>query len=664
MQLLKLPDKERLIETINSIEDLNGEIIDKLVNIINENYRNAYELKRYRIKKIRIEKNKSTVYTGLNVTLDSSKPITIIIGINNTGKTTSFEKLLHFFSDYKKEKSSINKLITKFELILIDKQEKNQEYSIKYHSNFGLDGQRFQISKQILDEKNNVRKTTVIQNPEEFLKKNLLIDYNLNESIFVHEIPGESFVSKFCITEEKFRELFRFPIIDILFKTLSDHLQELDKEIKRTSNFLNAYQIDLNNNHYKLNNVKRDRKKDKLLVDNENELSYANQEFNKISLEIKEKADEELKKYRAKKIELAKKKEVLKELEKFNPDLLNDKFDALYQIISNYCFECSSIILPDEFKKRVKDDRCYVCGIGNRDYSLEFEVLPKNYENDFKDNKNKLIEEIKKIKNEINKFLVNKQDILHKPNDINEKIWKEVQFAANIEEEIISAKERFQNYDININTINQKIKEIEDYHAQYEEKLKELENEKSAILELYEKLSGSEEEIFKKLKERIFKLVNSIIIELTVENIGALDFDGKGNLVVINSAFKNEEKKDYEDKTISYKDSKKKLSPGILRKIDLAFSLALLFINRDDLIRPLNILILDSLNYLDIKDIKLLLGDLATKTDYQILVFNTEKPQNLAEETSKTVEIIRNPLMRKPNAVKNIIKKTNLTQFL
>ncbi|MBA7514551.1 hypothetical protein ES705_06581 [subsurface metagenome] len=297
-------------------------------------------------------------------------------------------------------------------------------------------------------------------------------------------------------------------------------------------------------------------------------------------------------------------------------------------------------------------------------FHLRFEVLPKNYENDFKDNKNKLIEEIKKIKNEINKFLVNKQDILPKPNDINEKIWKEVQFAANIEEEIISAKERFQNYDININTINQKIKEIEDYLVQYEEKLKELENEKSAILELYEKLSGSEEEIFKKLKERIFKLVNSIIIELTVENIGALDFDGKGNLVVINSAFKNEEKKDYEDKTISYKDSKKKLSPGILRKIDLAFSLALLFINRDDLIRPLNILILDSLNYLDIKDIKLLLGDLATKTDYQILVFNTEKPQNLAEETSKTVEIIRNPLMRKPNAVKNIIKKTNLTQFL
>ena len=182
------------------------------------------------------DKNKKTVYTGLKGILDDSKPITFIIGINNTGKTTSFGKLFHFFSDYKREKSSINKLVTNIELILIDEQDRTQEYSIKYHSNFGLDGQRFQISKQILDEKNNVRKTTVIQNPEEFLKKNLLIDYNLNESIFVHEIPGESFVSKFCITEQKFRELFRFPIIDILFRKTNSKCLLFYKIYKKLKN--------------------------------------------------------------------------------------------------------------------------------------------------------------------------------------------------------------------------------------------------------------------------------------------------------------------------------------------------------------------------------------------------------------------------------------------
>ncbi|KKK89736.1 hypothetical protein LCGC14_2730120, partial [marine sediment metagenome] len=256
------------------------------------------------------------------------------------------------------------------------------------------------------------------------------------------------------------------------------------------------------------------------------------------------------------------------------------------------------------------------------------------------------------------------ENVIPKPKNINEKIWKEIQFAANIEEEIINAKERFENYKVKIDTVNQNIEEIKNNITKYKNNLKKFDNERKALLELNEKLLSSEEETLKKLKKRIFEIVNSILIELADENIGALDFDEKGNLVFINSAFKNEEKKDFEDKKITYKDSKKKLTPGILRKIDLAFSLAFLFINRGNLLRPLNILVIDSLSYLDIKDIGLVLGDLATKTDYQILVFNTEKPQNITEKSSKIVEIIRNPLMRKPDAVKNITKNASITRFL
>jgi len=111
------------------------------------------------------------------------------------------------------------------------------------------------------------------------------------------------------------------------------------------------------------------------------------------------------------------------------------------------------------------------------------------------------------------------------------------------------------------------------------------------------------------------------------------------------------------------KDSKKKISQGILKKIDIAFSLAFLFINKEFSIKPLNMLILDSLHNFDNKDIKLLLRDLSKKNGYQILIFNTEKPSNLTEKSSKIVEIIRNQLMRKPDTFKHITKQYNLTRF-
>ncbi len=663
MQLLNLPKKEKLIEMINSLDNLKRELVNDLIEIINTNYEKNYELTNYRIKKIWIEENKGTPYTGLKVIIDQLKPITIIVGVNNTGKTTSFEKLFHFFCNYQKEKTSINRLVTKIELILINDKNKNQEYSIKYHSRFGLDGQRFQISKLILDETGNVKQSLEIQDPERFLKQHLLIDYNLNETMFVNEIPGESFVSKFCITEEKFRELFRISVINKLFETVRKNLSKIENKIQRTNDFINAYELDISQNKYKLKNIKKDSKKDKFLVDNDVKLIQANQEFEKISLKIKEQAEEELTNYRAKRNELAKKNEVLKELEKFNPALLNDKYDALYQIIYNYCFECDSIILLEDFKKRVLTDRCYVCGIGEKDYSLEFSVLPENDLTDLINRKNTIIDEINKLKYQMNEFLIDKKDMISKPENIREEIWKEIQFMANVEEEITSAKERFPSYNIKISTIKQKNIEIRNTIVKKQNELIELKTNQDALLLLNEKLLKYEEDIYIKVKEKVFSITNNILMELSEENIGAIDFDEKGNLVYINSIFKNDDKIEFEDKHINYKDSKKKISQGILKKIDIAFSLAFLFINKEFSIKPLNMLILDSLHNFDNKDIKLLLRDLSKKNDYQILIFNTEKPSNLTEKSSKIVEIIRNQLMRKPDTVKHITKQYNLSRF-
>ncbi len=652
------------ILTINSIDNLKRELVNDLIEIINTNYEKNYELTNYRIKKIWIDENKGTPYIGLKVIIDQLKPITIIVGINNTGKTISFEKLFHLFCSYQKEKTSINRLVTKIELILIDDKNKDQEYSIKYHSSFGLDGKRFQISKLILDENGNVKQSLEIQDPEVFLKQHLLIDYNLNETMFVNEIPGETIVSKYCITEEKFRELFRISVINKLFETVRKNLSKVENKIQRTNVFINAYELDISQNKYKLKNIKKDSKKDKLLVDNEIELIQANQEFEKISLKIKEQAEEELTNYRAKRNELAKKNEVLKELEKFNPALLNDKYEALYQTISKYCFECDSIILLEDFKKRVSDDRCYVCGIGEKDYSLEFSVLPENDLTDFINRKNTIIDEIKKLKYEMNEFLINKKDMIPKPENFREEIWKEIQFMANVEEEITSAKERFPSYNIKISTIKQKNIENHNKIVEKQNELIELKTYQDALLLLLnEKLLKYEEDLYKKVKEKIFSIANNILMELSEENIGAIDFDEKGNLVYINSIFKNDDKIEFEDKYINYKDSKRKISQGILRKIDLAFSLAFLFINKEFSIKPLNMLILDSLHNFDNKDINLLLRDLSKKNDYQILIFNTEKPSNLIEKSSKIVEIIRNQLMRKPDTVKHITKQYNLTRF-
>ena len=99
----------------------------------------------------------------------------------------------------------IKRLKTELKLILKETYN-NTQYRIEYDSRSKLDGKRFNISKIILDNHGKAISEQKVADPEEFLKQNLLIDYNLNETMFIPEISENSFVSKYCIDENKFRE--------------------------------------------------------------------------------------------------------------------------------------------------------------------------------------------------------------------------------------------------------------------------------------------------------------------------------------------------------------------------------------------------------------------------------------------------------------------------
>jgi len=81
--------------------------------------------------------------------------------------------------------------------------------------------------------------------------------------------------------------------------------------------------------------------------------------------------------------------------------------------------------------------------------------------------------------------------------------------------------------------------------------------------------------------------------------------------------------------------------------------------------RPLNLIIIDSMNFLDSADQEMIYRSfLKENPDYQILIFNNEIPTNLDETDYEITNITRNPLLRILEPLKSIKRQTSLDRFL
>ncbi|MFQ5820828.1 MAG: hypothetical protein ACE5I5_12625 [Candidatus Heimdallarchaeota archaeon] len=106
------------------------------------------------------------------------------------------------------------------------------------------------------------------------------------------------------------------------------------------------------------------------------------------------------------------------------------------------------------------------------------------------------------------------------------------------------------------------------------------------------------------------------------------------------------------------------LSPGQHREIDFAFALALIKILNTMKRRPLNLLIIDSLNFLTNTDIRFLLEGLTKLPDFSILVFDVGPPPDfLPEDLYEVKHIRRNPRLRKSDALEDMEPQRTLDEF-
>lgn len=664
MDSYKLPQKEEIINTINLIEDIDNEIKENILNLINTKFKILLNLKRFNITSLKTKRNRNTEFAGFKIRLNQKKPITVIKGSTGTGKTTIFDKIWHFFSEYHRDRSKIKNLLTELELVLEDKDQ-GISYTINFHSQYGFNNKsKFKILEQKLIDKSIASSSKVVSNPEGFLKQHLLLDYNLNETIFIPEISDYSFVARFCINENDFRTLLRIPILNIIFDEILKIEKNLKPEIENVKEFLFDYQKDLENKKYYINALKENIKKNDFLIDNEKELIEASKEFERVDNKLKRKNEEKNRKIRSLRINLKNLHKDLDELNEYNIKNLDDQFDVLYQSESRYCWNCNSIIHRRIFKKRVEQNLCYICGIGSKSYEEEFQALPETIPNEIVDKKKKIIDEVKRMEKEINIYYKNQKEFIERPSDIDKIIWNKVMYISNIENEIKNAK--IQNEDNKtkqetaLKIVDNALKEIRKYKEEFEI----LKNKMESLKEIKKKLIEFEEEQFQKFKNEIIALANEILVEFISEDIGMLKFDENKNLIIINSFYNDENKKDFQIKQRKYMDAKNYLSPGILRKIDFAFALAFFFLNRRVLIRPLNFLIIDGLNFLDLNDIKMIYESLAIEnSDFKILIFSTDDPPNINEKFYEIKHISRNPLMRKLEEMQYVSRQSSLERF-
>jgi len=660
----KIPTLSEIKDIIEKEENIDEEIKSNLIRSIDTNFKNDFELKRFAIKKIIIHGNPNTEYNGLIINLTHMKPITIIKGPNGTGKTTSFDKIWHLFRNHKRQSSKIRKLLTNLELILKDQNE-NLEYYIKYHSQHGYNGNQFEIFKNILNPDLSVLKSVQLSDPEDFLKKNLVIDYKLNETMFISEILDNSFVQKYCVNETQMRQLFRLPIINFLFDEVKNYDIDFKKKVENLENQIKTAEINLENNKYTKERIEKEIANYQFIIDNEISFIEASKVYNKADEDLKKRGESIEKKIRGLKLKLKNKRRELDELNKFNIKNVIDKLDLFYQAEPRYCWKCDSNIIINKFKKRLEKSLCYVCGIGTIDYSSELKVIPEIEISEFDKNKKIIQQEISNFKTEIDKYYRRIGAYIKKPENIDDKVWKKCKYIDDINNEIEAANLLVDEDKIKIDALDENIIKNKTLLEKNKKILEKLGKKLKSLDIIKKKLKNIEEEQFQNYKKEIFNLTNQILIEFTDKTIGYLNFNENGELVLLSSFYTDETKKKALDKTRRLYDSKSYVSPGTLRKIDFAFALAFFFLNRKNHMRPLNLIIIDSMNFLDSADQEMIYRSfLKENPDYQILIFNNEIPTNLDETDYEITNITRNPLLRILEPLKSIKRQTSLDRFL
>lgn len=660
LSYLEDTDRNVIKEIISTTEKLNDDIKDRMLKEIEKQFELKFFPRYFKISNITTNENRNTEYPGFSWPISTELPITVIKGPTGTGKTTTFEKIIHPFLKPIPLRLRTSRWVTISEMELQEINGDNAKYQVKFHSQRGFKGERFQVAI----ERNGFY--SKLPNSEKFLKESLLIDYELNNLMFIPETSNNSIVPNYCTQEKIFRKLFRFPTVNYILDTIEAEEYDLTQMINQIHGTLSGLLVELDRIKHFSEIHRKSLKKDKFLQDNERSLMEARKIFNELKDEKKIEEREIIRKIRKLNIKEKKIQKKLEELDRLLIPRAKDRIELFRGQQLRQCWECGSIIPPDEFRRRIKNKPplCYICGTGEYDYSIEMSTIPEEDISELKKEQNNLKNEMERIISQIDKQTRAHAEFLPKPDKFSIQIWKKAIIFRDdkgLFEEIKIAKKRISETESELMVlkenhldINSQYKKEKGRLDEFREDYEQLENIKKEILEL-------EEEKYQELKDEVFDNTNQALMDLSYESAGRIFFDDEGILTLETEIVLDEEKNQRMNRKQKYIEAD--FSPGQFRKIDFAFTLSLIktMVKRKRI--PINSLFIDSLNYLSSDDGKFLLEGLANLPDFKVIIFALEEPTYLSKDIYEVVHITRNSRVVKPDILRDLNKHRTLDEF-
>lgn len=653
-------DRKKVIEIISTSEKLDRDIQDRILKKIEHQFSLEYSPRYFKINKITTNENRNTEYPGFSASISTETPITVIKGPNGTGKTTTFEKIHHPFLTPIPSRLITSRWVTKLEMEIQETNVDQNKYKIKFHSQNGFEGKKFQA----FIEKDGFY--SELPNAERFLKESLFTDYELNCLMFIPETSSNSIVHRFCTEEEKFRRLFRFSSVNYVFDTIQKEQENLNEIINQIHGTLSGDQVELERIKYFTRIHIKSMEKDKFLIENEKNLLEAKKIFDESEVQKRKEGREIIREIRRLDIQGKKMQKELEDLDRILVPQATDRIELFRGQQIRQCWECGSIIPPDEFGKRVrrKPPLCYICGIGEVDYSIEMSTVPEEDLSELKKKQNTLKNEIKKIEEQRDKLTRAYDEFLPKPNKFSLKIWKRaISFPeeSDLVNEIALTNKRISETDNELRNLENIGKEIELQYQNKKKKRDEYIEDYDRLEKIKKEITNLEEEEYQDLKNEIFNDVNQALMDLSYESAGRISFDDEGILNLETQIVLDVEK----DQRINRKQKyiSADFSPGQFRKIDFAFVLSLIktMVKRKKI--PINAVFIDSLNYLSSDDRKFLLEGLANLPEFKVVVFSLEEPTYLSKDIYEVIPITRNSRVVKPDTLRNMNRHTTLDEF-
>ncbi|MBD3352846.1 MAG: hypothetical protein GF364_15280 [Candidatus Lokiarchaeota archaeon] len=598
-------------------------------------------------KDIYVEREPDTLYEGFHAHIPDKEKFLVVEGPTYSGKTTSFEKIFHFFVAYQKRKSPIkNSTPTKLSFSI---KTSSENFRISYNSQKRDINEK--LNMQEIDEKGQLKQT--IDNPYQKLKTLGLLDNPFNLIYFIPQITDitHSFVRKFCAKLPDLRELYQNPQITSLIEYISNIKQRIENNKSNYENEIDGFVDEINKLEKSCQIRKKHIAKRNKYLPNKDKLISLRETVDNRYKEVLKKDMEKKKKIRSCRRKL---KSIDSKISKLEDQKLNEYHNSIDKYVGSrpfLCRICHKFLPATTVKTRIKRKDCWNCGKMNKDYSEIFKdyyipetstkEINKKIDDSKKDQK-ELLAELKKLN------LDNTSNsILDEISDIQRDDWKFINLFENIDE----LREEFSVMERKVAEDNRSIQEssekMEEYKIKKENLTKKTDNLTQQIDELVgliNQLQTVEKEKFKEFKEKIIEYVNKFVIEISNDNsFGEILYIKKELCLKHLKKANNDHREDKAEETQIIEIFKgNELSEGQICMILYAFTFSFIKINIEINYSPLNLLFIDGIGLRLQEDIRRLIKKLNNFPIKHYCVFDSNIESYLEPDSFVKATLSRN----------------------